>query len=252
MNNLRVLIVDDEPLIREGVRACVERMTGVEVAGECGNGLDAIRSIQSDRPDLVLLDVQMPDASGLEVVRRVGPERMPLVIFVTAYDEYAVKAFEMNAVDYLLKPFDEDRLERAVLRARERLAGSDQSALRQQLQALLDANRRTYAPRIVVKNGDRHEFVQVEAIEWFEAANNYVVLHCGTKTHLVAETLTAMEQRLDPERFLRVHRGRIVNTARIGVVHSLPGGAYELEMKSGVRLSTGRQYKAAVQALLGR
>jgi two-component system LytT family response regulator len=252
MNSLRLLIVDDEPLIRSGIRAGLARLPGVEIAGECGNGREAIDLILTLHPDVVLLDVQMPDCSGLEVIRRVGPERMPLVIFVTAYDEYAVKAFEMNAVDYLLKPFDEERLEQSVNRARDRLAGHDQAALRQQLQALLEDNRRVFPPRIVVKNGDRHEFVSVDAVEWIEAANNYVVLHCGPKVHLVAETLTAMEKRLDPERFVRIHRGKIVNVSRISVVHSLVGGAFELEMKSGTRLSTGRQFKGSVQALLGR
>lgn len=252
MSDLRLLIVDDEPLIRSGIRAGLSRLADVEIAGECASGREAIDAILSLRPDVVLLDVQMPDASGLEVVRRVGPERMPLVVFVTAYDEYAVKAFEMNAVDYLLKPFDEERLELAVRRARERLAGRDQAALHRQLQTLLDSSQRAFPERIVVKNGDRHEFVSIDSIEWIEAANNYVLLHCGSKSHLVSETLTAMEKRLDPARFIRIHRGKIVNVSRISVVHSIVGGAFELEMKSGTRLSTGRQFKGSVQALLGR
>jgi len=250
--SLRLLIVDDEPLIRSGIRHGLARVAGIEIAGECGNGREAVERILAERPDLVLLDVQMPGMSGLEVVRRIGPERMPLVIFVTAYDEYAVKAFELNAVDYLLKPFDEERLERAVLRARERLQVRDDAALRRQFEALLEASRAALPPRIVVKNGDRHEFVAVESIEWVEAANNYVLLHCGGKTHVLNETLTAMEGRLDPNRFLRVHRGRIVNTARIVAVHSIVGGVFELEMKGGVRLTTGRQYRQAVQELLGK
>jgi two-component system LytT family response regulator len=252
MSNLRLLIVDDEPLIRSGIRAGLARLPDVEVVGECENGNDAIEAILSRQPDLVLLDVQMPDCSGLEVVRRVGPDRMPLVVFVTAYDEYAVKAFEMNAVDYLLKPFDEERLERSVERARERLALRDRAALSRQLHALVEAQRRAYAPRIVVRNGDRHEFVAVDSIDWIEAANNYVLLHCGPKTHLMSETLTAMETRLDPQRFVRIHRGRMVNVSRILAVHSLAGGSFELEMKSGIRLSTGRQFRGAVQALLGK
>jgi two-component system LytT family response regulator len=252
MSNLRLLIVDDEPLIRSGIRGVLARLPDVEVVGECENGNEAIEAILSRQPDLVLLDVQMPDSSGLDVVRRVGPERMPLVVFVTAYDEYAVKAFEMNAVDYLLKPFDEERLERSVERARERLALRDRAALSRQLQALVEMQRRAYAPRIVVRNGDRHEFVAVESIDWIEAANNYVLLHCGPKTHLMSETLTAMEARLDPERFVRIHRGRMVNVSRILAVHSLAGGSFELEMKSGIRLSTGRQFRGAVQALLGK
>ncbi len=252
MNNLRLLIVDDEPLIRRGIRTGVARMPGVEVIGECSNGRDAVECILAERPDVVLLDVQMSGLNGLEVVRRVGVERMPLVIFVTAYDEYAVQAFEINAVDYLLKPFDEERLERSVTRARERLAGRDPGALRRQLEALLDAGRPRYPARFVVRNGDRHEFVAVESVEWIEAANNYVVLHCGAKEHLVGETLTVLEGRLDPERFLRVHRGRILNLSRVVAVHSIAGGVFELELRSGLRLSTGRQYRQPVQALLKR
>jgi two-component system LytT family response regulator len=250
MNLLRVLIVDDEPLIRAGIRSGLAGMSQVEVAGEAGSGAEAMRMLSMHPVDLVLLDVQMQDCTGLDVVERIGPDRMPPVVFVTAYDEYAVKAFELNAVDYLLKPFDDARLRRSVERAGQRIAASHQSDLSAQLQALLDTRTRKWPERIVVKEGERFDFVPVESIDWIESANNYVQLHCGSRQHLLAESLTNLEGRLNPARFLRIHRGRIVNVSRIEAVHPLLGGTYELELRSGVRLTTGRQYKDHVQSLL--
>jgi two-component system LytT family response regulator len=250
MNKLQLLIVDDEPLIRRGIRSGLASVDGVEIAGECESGAEAIQAILSKRPDIVLLDVKMPDGDGLEVIRQVGAQRMPVVIFFTAYDEYAVKAFELNAVDYLLKPFDEVRLKGAIERARERLAAKNQQALAQQLQRLLDASPKSWPERFVIRNGDRYEFVAAGTLDWVESANNYVQLHCGTKTHLMSETLSGIEKRLDPRKFVRVHRGRIVNVSRIMAVHSLMNGVYELEMSNGVRLATGRQFRSAVQSLI--
>src|SRR6516164_7927747 len=206
--------------------------------------------LSSQAVDLVLLDVQMRDCTGLDVVERIGPDRMPAVIFVTAYDEYAVKAFELNAVDYLLKPFDDMRLRRSVERAGQRIAALHQTDLAAQLQALLDSRSRKWPERIVVKDGERFDFVSVESIDWIESANNYVQLHCGSRHHLLGESLTNLEGRLNPARFLRIHRGRIVNLSRIEAIHPLMGGTYELELRSGTRLTTGRQYKNQIQTLL--
>jgi two-component system LytT family response regulator len=250
MNLLRVLIVDDEPLIRAGIREGLAGMSQIEVAGECGSGAEAMRLLTSQPVDLVLLDVQMQDCTGLDVVERIGPDRMPAVIFVTAYDEYAVKAFELNAVDYLLKPFDDMRLRRSVERAGQRIAARHQSDLAAQLQALLDSRARKWPERIVVKEGERFDFVPVESIDWIESANNYVQLHCGSRHHLLGESLTNLEGRLNPARFLRIHRGRIVNLSRIEAIHPLLGGTYELELRSGTRLTTGRQYRNQIQTLL--
>jgi two-component system, LytTR family, response regulator len=250
MNSLRLLIVDDEPLIRTGIRNGLASVKDIEIIGECDSGGQAIESILSQQPDLVLLDVQMPDCSGLEVVRQVGAQRMPAVVFVTAYDQYAVKAFELNAVDYLLKPFDDDRLRSAIQRARARLAGQSQTLLSQQLQALLEAKDRSRPDRLVVRNGERFEFVPVESVDWIESANNYVQLHCGPKDYLLGETLISLEKRLDPGRFLRIHRGRIVNVSRIIAVHPMLSGTYEMELRNGTRLTTGRQYRDAVQNLI--
>ena len=250
MNLLRVLIVDDEPLIRAGIRHGLAGMDQVEIVAECGSGTEARQLLSSQPFDLVLLDVQMQDCTGLDVVERIGPDRMPAVIFVTAYDEYAVKAFELNAVDYLLKPFDDMRLRRSVERAGQRIAALHQTDLAAQLQALLDSRSRKWPERIVVKDGERFDFVSVESIDWIESANNYVQLHCGSRHHLLSESLTNLEGRLNPARFLRIHRGRIVNLSRIEAIHPLMGGTYELELRSGTRLTTGRQYKNQIQTLL--
>jgi two-component system, LytTR family, response regulator len=249
MSKLRLLIADDEPLIRMGIRKAASRVEDIEIIGEWGSGSEAIQAISTQRPDLVLLDIRMPDCSGLEVVRAIGTQHMPPVIFITAYDEYAVKAFELNAVDYLLKPFDEERLHQSIDRARQRIAATTQEMLAQRLDALLHAQA-PKAERLVVRNGDRYEFVPIESIDWIESANNFVELHCGPKHYLLGETLTGLEGRLDSARFTRIHRGRIVNISRILAVHPLIGGTYEVELRNGSRLTTGRQYREAVQRLI--
>ena len=257
MPTLRVLIADDEPLIRLGIRRALEALPDIAIVAECGSPDEAVEAIAAQAPALAVLDVQMPGGTGLDVVRRLGPARMPATIFVTAFDAYAVQAFELNAVDYVLKPFDPERLQQAVERARTRLAAETQQALAARLEALLAAHDTTRplraappADRIVVRNGERFDLVPVEAIDWIEAADNYVQLHCGSARHLLAETLSGLERRLDPERFLRVHRSRIVNRARVVAVHVLVGGTYELVLLDGTRLTSGRQYRDGVQTLI--
>jgi two-component system, LytTR family, response regulator len=250
MKRLRLLIVDDEPLIREAIRRGLAALPDTEIVGECESGGEAISAIHSRAPDLVLLDIQMPDLTGLEVVHQLGPQHMPPVIFITAYDEFAVKAFELNAVDYILKPFDDERLVASINRARERVAARSNDFLAERLQSLIETQRQKWPERIVVRNGERFDIVVVDSIDWVESANNYVELHCGPKQHLLSETLTSLETRLDPGRFLRIHRCRIVNISRIAVVHALLGGSYELELRGGTRLTSGRQYKDAIRALI--
>jgi two-component system, LytTR family, response regulator len=250
MQPLRLLIVDDEPLIRTGLRQGLAKLENIEVLGECGSGAEAVDAIRSQQPDLVLLDVQLPDCTGLEVVRQVGVERMPMVIFATAYDEYALKAFELNAVDYLLKPFDDERLARSITRAHERIERRSDDSLARQLHQLLSAQERGHLERLVVRNGNRYEFVSVDTIDWIESADNYVQLHCGPRALLHSETLSALEEKLDPRRFTRVHRRKIINLSRIRAVHPIVNGTYELEMQNGMRLATGRQYRDAIQTLL--
>lgn len=250
MTTLKLLIVDDEPLVREAIRHGLSALRDAEIIGECESGHDAIEAIRSQAPDLVLLDIQMQDMTGLDVVRRLGPERMPPVVFITAYDEHAVKAFELNAVDYVLKPFDQTRLLASIERARERVSARNNSTLADRLRMLLDAKEPGWPERLVVRNGERFEIVPVDSIDWIESANNYAQLHCGPKEHLINETLTSLEQRLDPTKFVRVHRGRIVNLSRITVVHPLLGGSYELELRGGTRVTSGRQYRHAIHSLI--
>jgi len=225
-------------------------MTNVEIIGECSSGIEAIAGISAHRPDLVLLDVQMQDCAGLEVIERIGPRSMPSVIFVTAYDEYAVKAFELNAVDYLLKPFDESRLRISIERAAERITHQNNERLVEGLQALLETREVKWPERIIVRSGEHFDLVPVDSIEWIESANNYVQLHCGSKNFLHAESMTSLELRLDPSKFLRIHRGRIINLTRVLGMRSKMSGTYEIELRSGIRLTSGRQYKDLVQIRL--
>lgn len=250
MNRFRILIVDDEPLIRAGIRDGLAQREDVEIAGECGTVSEAVEALHAGEIDLILLDVEMPDGSGFDVIRRIGPDRIPAVVFVTAYDKYAIQAFEVNAVDYLLKPFDQSRLLASIDRVRSRLAGSAE-ALARRLETLLQSRETQWPQTLVVRNGDRFDFVSVMSVDWIEAANNYAMLHCGTTGHLFGETLASLESRLDPARFVRVHRSTIVNASRIVAVHNMVGGVYELELRGGVRIKTGRQYRDAIRKLLG-
>ncbi len=250
MSNLRLLIVEDEPLIRAGIRRDVAGLKAVQVAGEAECVAGAVEAILAGGIDLALLDVQLPDGTGFDVVRAIGPQRMPAVVFVTAYDQYAVRAFEVNAVDYLLKPFDADRLRESLERARGRLA--QPATLVAQLQGLLEARESEWVRRLVVRNGERFDFVPVETIDWIESANNYTVLHCRGKDFVFGESLTALEGQLDPGQFLRVHRRYIVNLTRVVGANAIAGGTYELELRGEIVVRTGRQYAEAVRKLLKR
>jgi two-component system LytT family response regulator len=250
MKRFRLLIVDDEPLIRSGIRDGLSERDDVEIAGECGSVSEAVDALRSDDVDLVLLDVELPDGKGFDVIRQVGPQRMPPVVFVTAYDKYAIQAFEVNAVDYLLKPFDQSRLLASLDRVRERFSGSSE-ALARRLEALIQTRETHWPQTLVVRKGERFDFVSLMSVDWIETANNYTVLHCGTVDHVFGETLASLENRLDPAKFVRVHRSTIVNAARIVTVHTMVGGVYELELRGGTRLKTGRQYRDRIRKLLG-
>lgn len=252
MSPLRLLIVDDEHLVRKGIRHDLSVLKNIEIVGECASGKEAVTAILSQKPDLVLLDVQMQDCTGLEVVEQIGPQNMPAVVFVTAYDEYAVKAFELNAVDYLLKPFDDVRLRQSIERVMERIALQKNGQIVAGLQALLEVRRSQWPERIVVRDGERFDLVPVDSIEWIESANNYVQLHCGSVSYLHSESLTNLAERLNPTRFIRIHRGRIINTARVLAVRSRMSSTYEIELRSGARLTSGRQYRDTVQCRLLR
>src|SRR5918998_1451949 len=217
MKRIRTLIVDDEPLARERIRALLTDQPDVEVIGEARDGEEAVKAILAQEPDLVFLDIQMPKMDGFEVIRTVGAENMPLVVFVTAYDQHALKAFEVRALDYLLKPFDRERFAESLQRARKQIEREETGDLGRRLLALVKDLRKDQprAERLVVKSGGRLFFLRADEIDWVEAAGNYVRLHVGTTAHLLRETMNAIESRLDPEKFFRIHRCRIVNMERI-------------------------------------
>jgi two-component system, LytTR family, response regulator len=256
MNPIRAVIVDDEPLARRGIRAQLREQKDIEIVSECRNGREAIAAIQQQEPDLVFLDVQMPELDGFEVLNAVGVERMPAVIFVTAYDSYALRAFEVHALDYLLKPFDDERFAHAIKRARDHLAGRNLQELSGRLQGLLeDLKARSapkYAERLVVKSAGRIVFLSVAEIDFIRAADNYVRIHAGHDQHLLRETMNSLEQKLDPHQFLRVHRSTIVNVQRIREAAQLFRGEYELVLRDGRRIATGRNYRDRLRSLFGK
>lgn len=246
--DLRVLIVDDEPLARELVREVLAPLAPVRIVGECGDGLTAVREIARLEPDLVLLDVQMPEVDGFGVLRRVGPNAMPEVIFVTAHEDYTLRAFDVHALDYVLKPIDPGRLEEAVSRARERMLAGRNGALVDRLAALLEragAGGRgpATAPRtLTVRKGDAIRFIDLDRVDWLESARNYVRVHAGGDSHLVRSTLKGLARRLDAARFVRIHRSAVVNLDRVEELRALPGGDYAVSMSTGQKLRASRTY----------
>ncbi|HEX5703484.1 MAG TPA: LytTR family DNA-binding domain-containing protein [Pyrinomonadaceae bacterium] len=252
MPRIRTIIADDEPLARRGIRAQLKDEKDFEVISECRNGHEAVKTIETESPDLVFLDVQMPELDGFGVVNAVGPARMPAVIFVTAYDRYALRAFEVHALDYLLKPFDDDRFASALQRARQHIERKDIDDLGRRLQGLLDdlQPRNKYVDRLVIKSAGRIFFLSVAEVDWIEAADNYVRLHAGSESHLLRETMNNLEKKLDPDQFLRIHRSRIVNIQRVKELRPLFRGEYDIMLKDGTRLETGRGYRDRVQRLL--
>ena len=252
---LKVLVVDDEPLAREGLKLLVGRQPGVESVSEARNGREAIAIIRERLPDLVLLDVQMPRMDGFAVVHAVGPERMPAVIFVTAHDQYAVRAFEVHAFDYLLKPVDQDRLREAMGWALATRRGPQGSSTRRVLALLEELNARDRArgrDRLVVRTPERAIFLRTETIDWIEAAGKFVHLHVGRTTHALRESMAELEQELDSARFLRISRSAIVNLERIQEVQPWFQGDYVLILADGTRLTSTRGYRENMRRLLGR
>jgi two-component system LytT family response regulator len=249
---LRVLVADDEPLAREGLKRLLGRQPQVEAVVSARNGREAIACIREHRPDLAVLDVQMPRTDGFAVVRAVGAERMPPVIFVTAHDQYAIRAFEIAAIDYVLKPIGEARFAIAFTRALERLRhASDEDGTRQVL-TMLDAVAHPPRPpeRFAVRAGERTLLVPVDEIDWIEAFQNYVRLHVGPAAHLLHVPMNTIEAVLQADRFLRIHRSHIVNVRRIVQMWSIAHGQYAIELRSGQRLQSGRTYGERIRRAL--
>ena len=249
MKKIRTLIVDDEPLARERLASLLSAEQDIELVGQCRDGEEAVAAIHDHSPALVFLDVQMPQMNGFEVIEAVGTDQMPLVVFVTAYDQHALKAFQVRALDYLLKPFDRERFAEALQRARAQIEREETGDLGRRLMALVKDLRRDQprAERLVVKSGGRLFFLRADEIDWVEAAGNYVRLHVGSTAHLLRETMNAIEGRLDSEKFFRIHRSRIVNVERIQELQPWLNGEYAVLLRTGTRLTLSRGYREKLQ-----
>ncbi len=250
---IRAIIVDDEPPARNKIRELLKTEPDIDVIEECTNGAEAVQSISAHTPDLVFLDIQMPELDGFGVIEAIGPDHFPAVVFVTAYDQYAVQAFEVHAVDYLLKPFDRQRFQTALNRVREHLEPNHRDELNQQLNSLLRQLKgpKKQADRLVVKSGGRVFFLKNDEIDWIEAAGNYVRLHVGSETHLLRETMNAIQKKLDPALFIRIHRSTFVNIEKVKELQPWFHGEYVVIMRDGTQLTMSRSYRSNLPDLLG-
>lgn len=242
---IRTLIVDDELLARERVRQLLLNEPEIELVGECSNGREAVATIQEKRPDLVFLDVQMPELDGFGVLQEIGNAPLPAIVFVTAHDKFAVRAFEFHAVDYLLKPFDRARFQAALQRALEQVKHRQSGALDQRLSNLLaELKSPPKAPeRLAIKSSGHVVFVKLEDVDWIEASDNYVELHVGKQSHLLREKLSVLETRLAPDKFVRISRSTIVNIERLKELQPHFRGAYTVILKDGTQLMLSRSYR---------
>ena len=251
---IRAAIVDDEPLARRRIRNLLMGERDVEVIAECANGKEAIESLGESPPNLLFLDIQMPEIDGFDVLQAIGVGHVPVVIFVTAFERFALRAFESHALDYLLKPFDDERFEGALQRARERIREQQGGDLDRRLEALLATVRvdHGYLQRLVVPTGHRSVFIRTDQIDWIEAERNYIRLHVGGRAHLLRENLSRIEASLDPVKFCRIHRSTIVNIDRIQAVESLFRGEYVVVLHDGTKLTSGRSYRGNLHAIMGK
>ncbi|MBI1392083.1 MAG: response regulator [Alphaproteobacteria bacterium] len=268
-SSIRVILVDDEPLANKGMRARLEAYEEIEIVAECLNGREAVKQIKALSPDLIFLDIQMPGIDGFGVVRALLGGPAPLVVFVTAYDKFAIEAFEANALDYLVKPVEAVRLEAAIERAREairsRTAASRESRLVELLASLSDGDRdrikeliddpdwvakERFAERLSFKDGSKVVILNADDIEWIDAAGDYMCVHAGGKTHIIRETMKTLQQRLDPTRFQRIHRSAIVNVNKVKELHPHSNGEYFLTLENGSELKLSRSYKDVVARFL--
>ena len=250
---IKTLIVDDETLARRRIRRLLAGESDVEVIGECADPEKAISFIQERNPDLVFLDIQMPGVDGFGVLQSLPPNSVPAVIFVTAFDQYALRAFEVQALDYLLKPFDRTRFRKALDRARAQIRHQAGSVLDPRLSKLLEnlENKPRQMERVVIKSAGRIMFLRTDEIDWIEAADNYVRLHVGTESHLLRETLSSLEGRLDSAKFMRIHRSTVVNVDRMKELQPWFHGDYVVILHDGTRLNLSRTYRDRVIELLG-
>ena len=249
---IRALVVDDEPLARQRIRKLLAHDAEVETIGECADGYEALAAINSHAPDLVFLDVQMPELDGFDVLARLDDARLPLVVFVTAYDQYALRAFEVSAVDYLLKPFDRRRFATALTRAKSRLVAGRETELTERTLALLEElrARTSHLERLMIKSGGRAFFLKTDEIDWIEAEGKYVRLHAARESYLLREAIGSLEAQLDPKKFLRIHRSTIVNIDRVRELQPWFHQDYRVILRDGTELILSRSCRKKLAELL--
>jgi two-component system LytT family response regulator len=250
--SIRTIIVDDHPLARERLVSLLDEEDDIEIVATAATGIEAVTAVKRYAPDLVFLDVQMPEMDGLTVVETIGIEAMPPTVFVTAYDAYAIKAFDVHALDYLLKPFGRERLRQTLARVRRHLERDRAGALAARLLSVVDELRqpRRSGDRLVIRVDGRVRFIEIDQIDWLEAEGNYVRLHCGEESHLVRDTIARMHERVGEASFFRIHRSRVVNLARIEELRIGRGGDYDVILTDGRMLGLSRLYKDALQQRL--
>ena len=251
---IRIIIVDDEPLARNKLKLFLAKEPDIEIVRECANGREAIAALGKYRADVMFLDIQMPEIDGFGVVGAVAPERLPFVVFVTAHDAFAVKAFEVHALDYLLKPFDRERLKESLVRVRKAMQRASIERHHSQILSLLNdlKKQRPQPERILIKASGRVYFVTIDEIDWVEAEGNYIKLHVGNETHLLRQTIKALEQQLDPHHFVRIHRSTIINVDRIKELQPWFGGDYLAILRNGHRLNVSRTFRKRLTQFLSR
>ncbi|KAA3620129.1 MAG: DNA-binding response regulator [Calditrichaeota bacterium] len=245
MDKIKIAIIDDEPLARKKIANYLQKIEDMEIVGEFANGKETLLHLPSLQPDVVFLDIQMPEIDGFEVLQNLTMDILPIVIFVTAYDQYAISAFEHHALDYLLKPFDLERFEKTLRRIREQLAQKTGAELTQRLQQLVGEIQRQprFLERVMLKSGSDIYLLKLSDVDWIEAAGNYLNLHVGRKAHLLRETMTNIEKKLDPAVFVRIHRSQIVNIERIKKLQSDWHGDYIILLETGQQLTLTRTYR---------
>ena len=251
---IRAVIADDELLARKFIRRMLKQDPEVEIVAECSNGTEAVATIRKEKPDLVFLDVQMPEMDGFAVLDAVRLDHLPEIVFTTAYESYAIRAFELHALDYLLKPFDQMRFKAALKYAKERFHSQQEEDKRLQVGTLLESIRaqRQYLDRIIIRADGRITFLHTREIDWIEADDKYVHLHSSKTAKMVRQTLTAIESQLDPKKFVRVHRSAMVNVDRVKELQPLFNGEHSLILEDGTRLTLSRKYKDKLFELLGK
>lgn len=253
-NKIKVLIVDDEPLARRGIRQLLELERDFEIVGEAGNGLEAVSAIETYAPDLVFLDIQMPLLDGFSFIEKLDSQNLPEIVFVTAYDEHAVRAFEAGAIDYVLKPTDTERFRKTLDRVRRRVSSGEHNRLENKLTDLLSNLKpagENYLERIAVRENERIRFLKVEEIDWISSQGNYVKIHVKGEKFLLRETMDGIEGKLNPKQFVRIRRSAIVRIEQIKELHTLFNGEFEVVLRDGVKIASSRRYRKNLDWLLG-